>query len=134
VKTPTSRLHSEGNGPLAELSPHALRIKARNRARKILLGSEEKSLRQALEAELRRPVRIKLRDKIAFTAGVVLTCATVWILAKHPHIMWIWYASLAVPLLVWRYISYSRQRYQVRFRLRANSSCPLTSIGAVHEF
>jgi Protein of unknown function (DUF2838) len=108
------------------LSPHALRLRARNKARKILLGSEDKGLRDALESEMRKPVRVKLRDKISFTLGILNTAITIFILGRYPQHFHIWYTAIAIPLLLWRYASYSRQYYQyflLDFCYLANALC-----------
>lgn len=96
----------------ARLSPQSIREYARNKARRLFLGDESKSLRDRLNAELMQPVRVKLRDKICFTLGVVNMCLTVAIISKAPDFFWLWYTVWAIPLLIWRYYSYSSLKYQ----------------------
>lgn len=52
----------------------------RNQARKFVTGSEETPLRLHLAEELKKPVRVKLMDKLSFTLGIVNILATEYFL------------------------------------------------------
>lgn len=58
----------------ALLSPTNIRSKVASRARKLFLGDEAKSLRKALEREMKRPMRVRALDKLSFTLGVFNVC------------------------------------------------------------
>lgn len=94
------------------LSPSAAQLFVRNRVRKILFGRTDKGLRASLQAQLMQPVGIRLRDKFCFTAGVINVGLTQFLLFQFPAYFWIWYTIWGLPLLIWRYITYNRRKYQ----------------------
>jgi hypothetical protein len=93
------------------LSPGSLRERLRTRARAVVLGDATRSLRASLRAELRKPRRVQLVDKLSFTLGVLNMCATEAVILRAPQWFGGWYTAWAVPLLVWRYVSYTSKRW-----------------------
>lgn len=57
----------------------------RNRARKFVTGSEATPLRQHLAQELKKPLRVKLIDKLSFTLGIINILATEYFLLSASH-------------------------------------------------
>lgn len=93
------------------LSPGSLRERLKTRARAAVLGDATRSLRASLHAELRKPRRVQLVDKLSFTLGVLNMCATEAVILRAPQWFGGWYTAWAVPLLVWRYFSYTSKRW-----------------------
>ena len=93
------------------LSPSALRQRLRDKARALVLGDQTRSLRAALRAELQKPRRVQLKDKISFTLGVLNLCATEAVVLLRPDLFGLWYTLWAVPLLAYRYYSYTRNKW-----------------------
>ncbi len=56
--------------------------KVRNFSRKVVTGSEEKSLRDHLKHELKKPMRVKLKDKLSFTLGLLNVLVTEYFLLR----------------------------------------------------
>lgn len=92
------------------LSPGALKELARRKAREVVLGDSNKSLRAAFRRELYTPVRVMLRDKITFWLSVLGVMATQYVLLARPHLFWAWFSLLSIPLLVWRVYSYTARK------------------------
>ena len=59
-----------------------IKNKVRSFSRKVVTGSEEKSLRDHLKRELKKPMRVKLKDKISFTLGLLNVLATEYFLLR----------------------------------------------------
>lgn len=99
---------------LRELSDKPARFRefARQRARQLLLGDPSRSLRAAVATEMAKPVRVQLKDKVAFTLGVLNLCATEYVLLVRPQHFWVWYSCWVAPLLALRYATYSKKRWQ----------------------
>lgn len=119
----TPHMHAHLPTTCAVCKPHALLT---CQVRKAILGDEARSFRHALQDELRKPVRVKLRDKIAFTLGVVNMLLTQAVALLYPsHFKW-WYSLWVLPLLVWRYYAYRRRKFQfflADFCYFANALC-----------
>jgi hypothetical protein len=64
---------------------------------------------------LRRPsssVQLTLRDVTIFTLGVFFVIISEGILLLHPEHFYLWYSSSLLPLLIWRYFSYTAIKEQ----------------------
>jgi hypothetical protein len=92
-------------------TPRAAVALARAKARRVLLGDESRSLRAALLEELEQPMRVQLKDKVLFTAGVVNLVVSEAVLLTAPHLFRWWYTAWILPLLALRYVSYTRRKY-----------------------
>lgn len=107
---------SAGSSPAAAgaSSPRALALRdaLRDGLRQKLLGDAQRSLRATLRAELRKPTRVRFKDAVFFTGGVLNLVVTEAVLLLAPHRFPWWFVAWSAPLLVWRYVSYTRQRYQ----------------------
>ena len=55
----------------------------RGQARKFVTGSEETPLRLHLAEELKKPVRVKLKDKLSFTLGIINILITEYFLLSE---------------------------------------------------
>lgn len=78
---------------VARMSPYSIKEYARQKARRALLGDETQSLRLALVEELNAsPVRVHLKDKVAFTLGLINVILSVFLLVRYPQAFYIWYA------------------------------------------
>lgn len=112
--------------PGDRMSPRYLKEYARRKARRMVLGDESKSLRGALKEELSKPPRVLLRHKLSFFLGVLNMCVTQWVLLGHPTWFRYWYTGWAVPLLIYRYHSYTSKKwglFMLDFCYFANVSC-----------
>jgi hypothetical protein len=53
---------------------HAFALSAKAKARQLLLGDKNRSFHGLLASELAKPIRVKLKDKVAFTLGILNIC------------------------------------------------------------
>lgn len=102
------RLHIIRESPLAR----AIARTAKAKARQLLLGDKDKSFHGLVASELAKPVRVKLKDKLAFTLGIFNICLSELILVRFPQFLWLWYICWLLPLMAWRIVSYTRQKWQ----------------------
>jgi hypothetical protein len=128
------RLHVIRESPLAR----AIARTAKAKARQLLLGDKDKSFHGLVASELAKPVRVKLKDKLAFTLGIFNICLSELILVvscrsgsfstvytiessaicvrknmqRFPQFLWLWYICWLLPLMAWRIVSYTRQKWQ----------------------
>ena len=52
-------------------------------------------------------------DKISFTFGVLCICGSEWLALRKPDWFPLYYYAFMSVLLVWRFITYSRDKYQL---------------------
>lgn len=68
--------------------------------------------KELMEEKMKTPPFLRTSDKLGFTVSISCLLFTQWILLLHPQWMYLWYTCLLIPLLTWRYFSYSKQKYQ----------------------
>ena len=56
---------------------------------------------------------VKLIDKISFTLGVFCLCSTEWLALRQPEWFPLYYLAIMTSLLVWRLITYTREKNQL---------------------
>ena len=52
-------------------------------------------------------------DKISFTFGVLCICGSEWLALRQPDCFPLYYYIIMSTLLLWRFITYSRDKYQL---------------------
>jgi hypothetical protein len=87
---------------LEALSPRVLHASARRRARELVLGDGEVSLRAAFKREILRPMHVQFGHKVAFSCSVMLLLLVQAVMLRAPSFFWLLYVALAIPLLLWR--------------------------------
>merc|ERR1719244_793412 len=85
------------------------KTRLKTRLRKVLTGDEEKSLRE----HMNEVPQVKMIDKISFTFGVLTICGSEWLALRHADWFPLYYYAIMTMLLVWRLITYSKDKYQL---------------------
>merc|ERR1719289_806744 len=62
---------------------------------------------------MREVPQVKLYDKISFTFGVLCICGSEWLALRHADWFPLYYYAIMTMLLVWRLITYSKDKYQL---------------------
>ena len=52
-------------------------------------------------------------DKLSFTFGVLTICGSEWLALRHADWFPLYYYAIMTMLLVWRLITYSKDKYQL---------------------
>ena len=87
------------------------RRRLRDAVRRALLGSEERSLRASLHAELTAPHRVRAAQRAAFVGGVLSLCLFQHIAITRPHDLGLLYSALLAPLLVLRAAQFAQRKW-----------------------
>jgi len=66
-----------------------------------------------LSGEGLEPSVSQLRDKVFLTLGILNTFVTLLILVRFPAVFWVWYTAWAMPLLAFRYVTYTQKKWQL---------------------
>jgi len=64
-----------------------------------------------LNDHMNAPPFIRLMDKCAFTIGLIVLCASEFVLLRSPEKMYLWYTVLIIPLMVFRFFMYHKAKY-----------------------
>ena len=83
----------------------------RSRVRKAFTGTDRRRIRDMVVSELRKPVHVKLVDKLSFTLGVVNLLITEAVVFMAPHLFHLWYLLLFLPLMALRYWIYHKKKH-----------------------
>mmetsp|Transcript_29504 Transcript_29504/g.41525 ORF Transcript_29504/g.41525 Transcript_29504/m.41525 type:complete len:421 (+) Transcript_29504:60-1322(+) len=67
--------------------------------------------KKQLETKIQTPPFLRTSDKVAFTLGIAVLIITEFIVLLRPEVMYMWYTSLLVPLLVTRYYTYKKAKW-----------------------
>jgi len=83
--------------------------RAHKKLRKVVTGDSEKSLRE----HMNEVPQVKMIDKISFTFGVLCICGSEWLALRQPDLFPVYYYIIMSTLLLWRFITYSKDKYQL---------------------
>jgi len=61
---------------------------------------------------MKKVPQVKMIDKFSFTLGVMTIVGSEWLALRHPDLFPLYYYFIMTMLLVWRWITYSREKYQ----------------------
>ena len=64
-------------------------------------------------AKMKQVYEVKMIDKISFTLGVVCLCSTEWMVLRQPDWFPLYYLVIMMSLLMWRLITYTREKNQL---------------------
>ena len=77
--------------------------------------------------------QVKMVDKLSFTFGVLCLCGSEWLALRHADWFPLYYYAIMTMLLVWRFIAYSKDKYQL-FMLGKCKDTSSTKLLVFHRF
>jgi len=83
--------------------------RAQRKWRKAVTGDPEKRIRD----HMKEVPQVKMIDKLSFTFGVLCICGSEWLALRHADWFPLYYYGIMTMLLVWRFIAYSKDKYQL---------------------
>jgi len=83
--------------------------RAQRKWRKAVTGDPDKRIRD----HMKEVPQVKMIDKLSFTFGVMCICGSEWLALRHPDWFPLYYYAIMTMLLVWRLITYSKDKYQL---------------------
>jgi len=83
--------------------------RAQRKWRKAVTGDPDKRIRD----HMKEVPQVKMIDKLSFTFGVLTICGSEWLALRHADWFPIYYYFIMTMLLVWRLITYSKDKYQL---------------------
>lgn len=83
--------------------------RAQRKWRKAVTGDPEKRIRD----HMKEVPQVKMVDKLSFTFGVLCICGSEWLALRHADWFPLYYYAIMTMLLVWRLITYSKDKYQL---------------------
>ena len=84
-------------------------VRAQRKWRKAVTGDPEKRIRD----HMKEVPQVKMIDKLSFTFGVLCICGSEWLALRHADWFPLYYYAIMTMLLVWRFIAYSKDKYQL---------------------
>jgi len=84
-------------------------VKAQRRWREAVTGDPNKRIRD----HMKETPQVKMIDKFSFTLGVLAIVFSEWCLLRKPNIFPSFYLGLMTLLLIWRYVDYKAQKYEL---------------------
>ena len=99
--------------------------KVTRRWRKAVTGDPNKRIRD----HMKEVPQVKMIDKLSFTFGVLCICGSEWLALRHADWFPLYYATIMTTLLLWRLITYTKDKFQL-FMLGES----LTVIGLIVTF
>ena len=57
--------------------------------------------------------QVKMIDKLSFTFGVLCICGSEWLTLRHADWFPLYYSVVMTCLLLWRLITYTKDKYQL---------------------
>ena len=84
-------------------------FRAQRKWRKAVTGDPEKRIRD----HMKEVPQVKMIDKLSFTFGVLCICGSEWLALRHADWFPLYYYAIMTMLLVWRFIAYSKDKYQL---------------------
>ena len=79
------------------------------RWRKAVTGDPDKRIRD----HMREIPQVKMIDKLSFTFGVLCICGSEWLALRHADWFPLYYLTIMTTLLVWRLVTYTKDKYQL---------------------
>merc|ERR1712142_1298827 len=83
--------------------------RAQRKWRKAVTGDPDKRISD----HMREVPQVKMIDKISFTFGVLCICGSEWIALRQPDLFPFYYYTIMSILLLWRFITYSKDKYKL---------------------
>jgi len=83
--------------------------RAQRKWRKAVTGDPEKRIRD----HMKEVPQVKMVDKLSFTFGVLCICGSEWLALRHADWFPLYYYTIMTMLMVWRFIAYSKDKYQL---------------------
>jgi len=83
--------------------------RAQRKWRKTVTGDPEKRIRD----HMKEVPQVKMIDKLSFTFGVLCICGSEWLALRHADWFPLYYYAIMSMLMVWRLITYSKDKYQL---------------------
>jgi len=83
--------------------------RAQRKWRKTVTGDPDKRIRD----HMKEVPQVKMVDKLSFTFGVLCLCGSEWLALRHADWFPLYYYAIMTMLLVWRFIAYSKDKYQL---------------------
>jgi len=83
--------------------------RAQRKWRKAVTGDPDKRIRD----HMKEVPQVKMIDKLSFTFGVLTICGSEWLALRHADWFPLYYYFIMTMLLVWRLITYSKDKYQL---------------------
>jgi len=83
--------------------------RAQRKWRKAVTGDPDKRIRD----HMKEVPQVKMIDKLSFTFGVLCICGSEWLALRHADWFPLYYYAIMTMLLVWRLITYSKDKYQL---------------------
>jgi len=83
--------------------------RAQRKWRKAVTGDPDKRIRD----HMKEVPQVKMIDKLSFTFGVLTICGSEWLALRHADWFPLYYYAIMTMLLVWRLITYSKDKYQL---------------------
>ena len=107
-KPPTLRMRVSEEGKIMMEAVEKESMKVRRKMRSAVTGDPDVSIRK----HMKEVPQVKMTDKISFTMGVITIVGSEWLALRHPEMFPLFYYFVMTMLLVWRWITYSRDKYQ----------------------
>jgi len=107
VSFPT-RVLEAGKDKIQEVRKEA-QGRAQRKWRKTVTGDPDKRIRD----HMKEVPQVKMLDKFSFTFGVLCICGSEWLALRHADWFPMYYYFIMSVLLLWRLISYSKDKYQL---------------------
>lgn len=86
-----------------------MKVKAKRRWRKAVTGDPDKRIRD----HMKEVPQVKMIDKLSFTFGVLCIAGSEWLSLRHADWFPLYYSVIMTCLLLWRLITYTRDKYQL---------------------
>ena len=83
--------------------------KVTRRWRKAVTGDPNKRIRD----HMKEVPQVKMIDKLSFTFGVLCICGSEWLALRHADWFPLYYATIMTTLLLWRLITYTKDKFQL---------------------
>lgn len=107
-KPPTLRMRVSEEGKIMMSAVEKESMKVRRKMRSAVTGDPDVSIRK----HMKEVPQVKMTDKISFTMGVITIVGSEWLALRHPEMFPLYYYFIMTMLLIWRWITYSRDKYQ----------------------
>lgn len=105
---PTLRMRVSEEGKMVMEAVHGMEQDVVRTVRTAVTGDPDVRVRD----HMKEMPQVKMIDKLSFTLGVITIVGSEWLALRHPNLFPVYYYAIMTLLLVWRWITYSRDKYQ----------------------
>lgn len=105
---PTLRMRVSSEGKMVMEAVHDMEQEVVRKVRTAVTGDPSVRVRD----HMKEVPQVKMIDKISFTLGVITIVGSEWLALRHPELFPLYYYFIMSLLLAWRWITYSRDKYQ----------------------